>query len=129
MRSPGPWLPLLVLLAACTGGEERNEAQLLLDRYGRLEQPSLEARRQAVDAFRALGVRSERVRAAQTACGAMQDALLRAEEATRAARVARSADEGEPALARSAAALVEVERHKPACDRALAALRARHAPR
>ena len=120
---------LFVALVACTGDDERNEAQLLLDRYARLEQPSLEGRRAAIDAFRAFGVRSERVREAQRTCGAMQDALLRAEEATRDARRAGSVAEGEAALVRSAAALAEVEADQPACDRALAALRARHALR
>ncbi|MEM1415621.1 MAG: hypothetical protein AAGH15_12010 [Myxococcota bacterium] len=118
-------LPLLLLLA-CAGDDERNEALLLLDRYGHLEQPTLAARKAALSDFRELALRTERVRDVQTRCGAMHAALVEAEEATEAARRATNLAEGEPALTRSAAALEEVERLRPACDQGLASLRAHH---
>ena len=134
-------LALLGVLAC--GDHEANEARLFLDRYDALEHPDLHERRVRVDAFRRLAFRSERVKAAHEVCARVHEALLRAEEKSVEARrllerleslppPERPADlpqRIEASLAASQDAADEAAAQKTACDRALADLRTRHAPR
>lgn len=127
----------------CGGDQESNEALLFLDRYDTLEHPDLVERRARVDAFRRLVFQSERVKAAHAVCGEVHDAVLRAEEKTTEARALLERLEGTPpaerspelrgrieaALEASQEAADEAAERKPSCDRALADLRTRHAPR
>lgn len=131
---------LLVALTAC-GPDERNEAQLFLDRYEALDVnvDDLAERRRRVDALERLVLSSERVIGAREACLAMHQALLEAEEQqaeARAtlARLERAAEsertpeataEVDAAITRSMSATAQVRELRPACDEKLADLRAR----
>ncbi len=133
---------LLGSLLGC-GDRESNEALLFLDRYDALEHPDLDERRARVNAFRRLVFQSERVKEAHAVCGRVHDAVLRAEEKTTEARVllermertspaehtAEQRGRIEAALEASQAAADEATEQKPSCDRALADLRTRYAPR
>ncbi|MEM9066949.1 MAG: hypothetical protein AAGE52_00545 [Myxococcota bacterium] len=137
--SVDPWIGgaatiLLLSLCACSGDREVNEARLFLDRYDTLQHPSIEVRRSRLDAFRAMAFRSEEVRAAQTRCVELHQAVLDAELAsTRAADELGRVEAGaappsgvEALLRQSQEAVGRAEESREGCDQALAELRTRH---
>ncbi len=131
---------LAIAVLGCDEDRARNDARLFLDRYETIEEGDLAVRRHRVDGLARLSVGEPEVVATRDACAAMHDAMLRAEEATAAARQAVAAVEAaapsertDPAaaadrhMAAAREALTQVPELEEPCRSKLRDLRARHA--